>query len=513
MADDGLSGLAGGNEESLDDALSSLQMIESLLGGDAPEEVPEVSFKLPLKTVLELLPPQYVANPATVASLEGDATITSDDLFQQLTRGKSKITMSVQRLVFSVSADLVTNEALVDTTTIVDIPLPLVVSALDPRVLMKMAQHSKNYNIADIPDPFADAQKAAALAHTTGDSPKPAEEPPTSESQPPAESKPTEEQKATEPPVLDEKPESAAPVPEEEPEKDAEVDQADELDEAEAEEPEEEAAADEPEEEAGVEQADEPDEEPVDVGDDDEEPDEITAVEAAPAAVAATKADEPKESASRPAHGVGGPGGVDLNVAGEEVLATLDGMTGDLARAVVTYRSEHGPFANIFELGNVPNLGRKAFKQITGMAFTAKRRDRSDRLSKLLKLPVAELASLSSIARAVASRQGFAGCIISDDEGMPLADYRSGGTSEALSAVIPQLVKQVRDNMEIAGFPEIDCISVSAEGQMISMIGTGRVFLTYLHGSDKLTTGQLALVRKVAGELAWLLSHRGYVGD
>ena len=183
------------------------------------------------------------------------------------------------------------------------------------------------------------------------------------------------------------------------------------------------------------------------------------------------------------------------------------------SRAIVTYRSEHGPFANIFELGNVPNLGRKAFKQITGMAFTAKRRDRSDRLSKLLKLPVAELASLSSIARAVASRQGFAGCIISDNEGMPLADYRSGGTSEALSAVIPQLVKQVRDNMEIAGFPEIDCISVSAEGQMISMIGTGRVFLTYLHVSDKLTTGQLALVRKVAGELAWLLSHRGYVGD
>jgi DNA uptake protein ComE-like DNA-binding protein len=511
MADDGLSGLAGGKDESLDDALSSLQMIEALLGGDTPEETPEVSFKLPLKTVMELLPPHYVANPATAASLEGDATITSDDLFQQLTRGKSKIAISVQRLVFSVSADLVTNEALVDTTTMVDIPLPLVVSALDPRVLMKMAQHVKNYNIADIPDPFADAQKAAALAHTKGDSPEPAEEPPTSESQPPSEPAPIEEPESAEPPVLDEEPKSTAPVPEEEPGKDAEVDQADELDEAEAEEseeaadeePEEDAAAEESEEDAEVEQADEPD----------EEPDEIAAVEAAPAAVAATKADEPKESASRPAHGVGGPGGVDLNVAGEEVLATLDGMTGDLARAVVTYRSEHGPFANIFELGNVPNLGRKAFKQITGMAFTAKRRDRSDRLSKLLKLPVAELANLSSIARAVASRQGFAGCIISDDEGMPLADYRSGGTSEALSAVIPQLVKQVRDNMEIAGFPEIDCISVSAEGQMISMIGTGRVFLTYLHGSDKLTTGQLALVRKVAGELAWLLSHRGYVGD
>jgi uncharacterized protein len=58
--------------------------------------------------------------------------------------------------------------------------------------------------------------------------------------------------------------------------------------------------------------------------------------------------------------------GVDLNLASKELLSFVSGLTPAVARNIVTYRNEHGPFRNRKELLQVPKFGPKTFEQAAG---------------------------------------------------------------------------------------------------------------------------------------------------
>jgi uncharacterized protein len=58
--------------------------------------------------------------------------------------------------------------------------------------------------------------------------------------------------------------------------------------------------------------------------------------------------------------------GVELNSASPELLTHVSGLGTVLARNIVEYRLEHGPFASRAELLKVPRLGSKAFEQCAG---------------------------------------------------------------------------------------------------------------------------------------------------
>jgi uncharacterized protein len=58
--------------------------------------------------------------------------------------------------------------------------------------------------------------------------------------------------------------------------------------------------------------------------------------------------------------------GVEVNTASEQLLAYVSGLGPKLARGVVDYRNEHGPFASREGLRQVPRLGPKAFEQAAG---------------------------------------------------------------------------------------------------------------------------------------------------
>ncbi len=58
--------------------------------------------------------------------------------------------------------------------------------------------------------------------------------------------------------------------------------------------------------------------------------------------------------------------GVEVNTASRELLAYVSGLGPALARAIVAYRDEHGPFASRQDLKKVPRLGPKAFEQAAG---------------------------------------------------------------------------------------------------------------------------------------------------
>ena len=58
--------------------------------------------------------------------------------------------------------------------------------------------------------------------------------------------------------------------------------------------------------------------------------------------------------------------GVEVNTASKELLMYVSGLGGVLARSIVDYRNEHGPFKFREEFKNVHKLGAKAFEQAAG---------------------------------------------------------------------------------------------------------------------------------------------------
>ena len=58
--------------------------------------------------------------------------------------------------------------------------------------------------------------------------------------------------------------------------------------------------------------------------------------------------------------------GVNVNTASRHLLTYISGLGPQLARNIVDYRAEHGPFASRSDLLKVPRMGAKAFEQCAG---------------------------------------------------------------------------------------------------------------------------------------------------
>lgn len=58
--------------------------------------------------------------------------------------------------------------------------------------------------------------------------------------------------------------------------------------------------------------------------------------------------------------------GINLNTASEHVLAYVSGLGPTIAKNIIDYRNEHGPFSKIVTLKKVPRMGAKSFEQCAG---------------------------------------------------------------------------------------------------------------------------------------------------
>ena len=62
------------------------------------------------------------------------------------------------------------------------------------------------------------------------------------------------------------------------------------------------------------------------------------------------------------------PSPLNVNAATEEELTALPGIGETLARRIVEYREEHGPFGSLEELTNVPGVGPVKLAALEGLA-------------------------------------------------------------------------------------------------------------------------------------------------
>jgi predicted regulator of Ras-like GTPase activity (Roadblock/LC7/MglB family) len=101
--------------------------------------------------------------------------------------------------------------------------------------------------------------------------------------------------------------------------------------------------------------------------------------------------------------------------------------------------------------------------------------------------------------------------VVSDRDGLLLAESGVGDDAVVISAIVPRMLGQIRENMTELDHDDVDSASISMRGRLLTVIDNGDVYLSVLHESNRLTSGMLKLVRRLAEELEWLLSYRGYV--
>ncbi|CAN5306563.1 Tex family protein [soil metagenome] len=106
--------------------------------------------------------------------------------------------------------------------------------------------------------------------------------------------------------------------------------------------------------------------------------------------------------------------GVEVNTASMEILTYVSGLGPQLARNIVDYRNDNGPFKDRFSLLEVPRLGEKAFEQAAGFlrirdaknpldnsAVHPEQYETVERMAKDLGLSVKELVSDSNLRKIV----------------------------------------------------------------------------------------------------------------
>lgn len=453
--------------ETLWEVISALGDIESVLGATQPEKVHEKenTVRLPLSTVIKIFPEEYVVKEE-VENIKPEETImiVIPDLLEQLASGR--ITVSVADMAFFVPTNLLVPSAFKDHDTRVSLPLAEVVSAINAETLKnKIPSKTKQYDaVYALKDPFAELfqQQSVTTAPTVSDvqgSQKTPSEPAVQSTEKILaiqESKPIEES-----------------VVEKKEEKIEEVVVAPVLPEP-------------------VQQVSQPQPEisvpPIT---------EHRPVVKAPPAEELTECEH--------------LAGVDINSATIEQFMTLAGVGRELAERIVTYRTEHGPFKSIFDLCNVPKLSRRIFALMTGMPYSEKRYHRRNKLASLLKISFAEAGNLKVIVEKISQGWGIAGCVIADKDGFILAESNCGPEAEKLGAMVPRIVKQIHDSIILWKPVEVDAVSISVSGELLTLLSCNVVNVCVVHKTPHISRAQLMFLIKVGKELSWLLSYRAYI--
>ena len=478
-----------GDDAGIDATRRELNRIDAALrelepAAEAEEDAPTV--RLSLHRVLQLLPEKYVTDSAASVA-DGPVAVRVSNLLEQLQKGK--VVAAVTKLVLNVPAECVTSEAHQDWQTEIALPLAEVVGGLDPAVLAAHANKKPSPSLADrLPNPFADP-----LADTGPAGEVRLQLPSTEPKAPPV--TPTLVAGPAEPAP----PEVAPPI--------APVAQP---------EPPSVPAEKEPVDESTVESA------PVAAAEPSAPTSPVTP-ESAPAA----PAEEPVAAESSPP--VEPPDTVvtdeerelahfdrlhcvDVNTASRDDLLSLPAVTSSIADNILEYRETNGPLRSVFELRDIPRVGRVTFRKMTGMGSSQRRTHRITRLLRLLPLTVESANHLPTVTEELARHSGFTGAVISDADGLLLAQSGAEDLCDTLSAIIPRMFTQLAENIaELRLQEDVSSLSVSVGKQMFTIVTAGTLYVSGLHERRKLTKSQLVLVERVAAEMSWLLSKRAFV--
>jgi len=202
---------------------------------------------------------------------------------------------------------------------------------------------------------------------------------------------------------------------------------------------------------------------------------------------------------------------VDINTASEADLIKLTGVGHSRAKLIVRYRTEHGPFASIFDLLNIQGIGRRTFSQMTGLN-PRRRINRHEVLNELLDMPDGSRPTLVQIVSAMQVKLRCDGCILSGRDGSVLAANENClEGADRYAAMTAQLFRRSRRYLSrLAGQP-IHMIVLPIAKVPLMFLQFGKFSMTILLSEETDIREAATHASRLATELNWLLGCRAVV--
>jgi competence ComEA-like helix-hairpin-helix protein len=199
--------------------------------------------------------------------------------------------------------------------------------------------------------------------------------------------------------------------------------------------------------------------------------------------------------------------GIDLNQAtAEELTGRLDGVGGRLAAQIVRYRTERGPFRDLFDLAYVPGMRRATFERVTGESWPREHVRWKATVDEIVGGQESQLPDVRQVALRFGQLPGFVGCLIAHEDGLLLAGSWDNNASDALGAFAPQMFKKVERYARRLKAGRVKSITLCLDDQSITLSQSGAIILVGLHEANRLTRKQVETVEAVAFELGRRLS-------
>ncbi|MDZ4198620.1 MAG: helix-hairpin-helix domain-containing protein, partial [Kiritimatiellia bacterium] len=191
----------------------------------------------------------------------------------------------------------------------------------------------------------------------------------------------------------------------------------------------------------------------------------------------------------------------------------LPGVGNLRARLILKYREEKGAFSGIYDLLRVPGIGRKLFRQITGLRPVRKnRKDRHEKLNQLLNLPAEERPSLGRIMQKAAETLQASGSALAGLDGVLLAQTGfDPASADRYAAFTPNFFRKTRRYWPLLGEDRIQ--QVALPGARPPTLLTHGPYFSWilLLAPDADWREQSRCAAAIAEELDWLFSPHAVV--
>lgn len=204
---------------------------------------------------------------------------------------------------------------------------------------------------------------------------------------------------------------------------------------------------------------------------------------------------------------------VDLNTVSATVLETLPGVGAFRAQLLIEFRKRNGPFAGIYDLLRIQGVGRRLFRQVTGLRPLYKnRRDRHEVLNELLGLPPDPRPSLGQIMQASCDVLGASASILSGADGVMLAQTGLDSLSaDRYAAFTPNFFRKTRRYWPILGVEGIQQVLLPGAHPRALLHNGGGFSWVLLVTEGKDWNPLMERAAAIAEELNWLFSPHAVV--
>jgi competence protein ComEA len=192
---------------------------------------------------------------------------------------------------------------------------------------------------------------------------------------------------------------------------------------------------------------------------------------------------------------------VNLNSCDADNLMQIHGIGPAMAKRIIEFRDAHGPFKSLEELRQVPGIGRKTFRALTGIG--------PRKLNRMLGVPEDRELSLPEVVRLVCELPGVDGCIVALEDGLFVTGQLPPPLDKnTVSAFGPQLFKRMGRYVRELNIGQMHRLTLFTDQRPVSVFHEGEVYLIVVHPAKRYSKALLRKCERVTREIAALCRQR-----